>query len=134
MSSTAKKSRPARKPATRARSAAPKKVPRPPKSNVRKARSSQAPKIARKSNGARSTSHGRATARSGRNRQVTRAQPDAELAIINSIQQGLAKRLNFQAIVDLVGDELRELFKTPDLGIVWYDEKTDLVHYLYAYE
>jgi GAF domain-containing protein len=53
----------------------------------------------------------------------------AELAIINSIQQGLAAELDFQAIVDLVGDKLREVFDTPDLGIRWYDEKTNLSHY-----
>src|SRR5204862_4315520 len=41
----------------------------------------------------------------------------AELAIINSIQQGLAAELDFQAIVNLVGDKLREVFATPDLGI-----------------
>ncbi len=34
----------------------------------------------------------------------------AELQIINSIQQGLAAELDFQAIVDLVGDKLREVF------------------------
>src|SRR6185503_6741791 len=55
----------------------------------------------------------------------------AELQIINSIQQGLAAELDFQAIVDLVGDKLREVFQTPDLGISWYDEKTKLLHYLY---
>jgi K+-sensing histidine kinase KdpD/CheY-like chemotaxis protein/tetratricopeptide (TPR) repeat protein len=59
---------------------------------------------------------------------------NAELAVINSIQQGLARELDFQAIVDLVGDKLREVFATPDLGISWYDEKTGLMHYLYAYE
>ncbi|HXD11647.1 MAG TPA: GAF domain-containing protein, partial [Anaerolineales bacterium] len=58
----------------------------------------------------------------------------AELQIINSIQQGLAAELDFQAIVDLVGDKLREVFNTPDLGITWYDEKANLVHYLYFYE
>ena len=57
-----------------------------------------------------------------------------ELQIINSIQQGLAAELDFQAIVDLVGDKLREVFNTPDLGINWYDEKANLVHYLYNYE
>ena len=51
----------------------------------------------------------------------------AELQIINSIQQGLAAELDFQAIVDLVGDKLREVFNTPDLGINWYDEKTNLL-------
>src|SRR5439155_15600568 len=58
----------------------------------------------------------------------------AELEIINSIQQGLASELNFQAIVDLVGDKLREVFNAPDFGINWYDEKTNLLHYLYTYE
>ncbi|MDO9301613.1 MAG: GAF domain-containing protein, partial [Anaerolineales bacterium] len=54
--------------------------------------------------------------------------------IINSIQQGLAAELDFQAIVDLVGDKLREVFNTLDLAINWYDEKTNLIHYLYNYE
>jgi Signal transduction histidine kinase len=58
----------------------------------------------------------------------------AELQIINSIQQGLAAELDFQAIVDLVGDKLREVFKTRDFGIRWYDEKANLVHFLYEYE
>ena len=58
----------------------------------------------------------------------------AELQIINSIQQGLAAELDFQSIVDLVGDKLREVFKTRDFGIRWYDEKANLVHFLYEYE
>ncbi len=59
---------------------------------------------------------------------------DAELALINSIQQGLAAKLDFQSIVDLVGDKLREVFNAPDLSIGWYEEKANLIHYLYAYE
>ncbi|MCI0552828.1 MAG: GAF domain-containing protein, partial [Anaerolineae bacterium] len=55
----------------------------------------------------------------------------AELQIINSIQQGLAAELDFQAIVDLVGDKLREVFNTPDLSITWHDEKANLIHTLY---
>jgi len=58
----------------------------------------------------------------------------AELQIINSIQQGLAAELDFQAIVDLVGDKLREVFKTRDFYIRWYDEQTKHVHFLYEYE
>ncbi len=61
-------------------------------------------------------------------------QRNAELAIINSIQQGLASELDFQAIVDIVGDKLREVFATPELGITWHDEKRGLLHYLYVYE
>ena len=67
------------------------------------------------------------------NRNLSSAIPN--LQIINSIQQGLAAELDFQAIVDLVGDKLREVFQTtPDLVISWYDEKTNLVHYLYEFE
>ena len=58
----------------------------------------------------------------------------AELAVINSIQEGMAAELDFQAIVDLVGDKLREVFTTGDIGIRWYDPKTNLIHYLYEYE
>ena len=57
-----------------------------------------------------------------------------ELQIINSIQQGLAAELDFQAIVDLVGNKLSEVLQTQDLGIRWYDEKTNLYHSLYEYE
>ena len=58
----------------------------------------------------------------------------AELQIINSIQQGLAAELDFQAIVDLVGDKLSEVLHTGELGIRWYDEKKDLIHHLYEFE
>jgi GAF domain-containing protein/CheY-like chemotaxis protein len=58
----------------------------------------------------------------------------AELALINSIQQGLASKLNFQAIIDLVGDRLREIFNTGDIGIRMYDRKQDMVYYLYDFE
>ena len=61
-------------------------------------------------------------------------QRNSELQLINSIQQGLAAELDFQAIVDLVGDKLREVFSTPDLMITWYEQKTNLVHYLYTFE
>ena len=62
------------------------------------------------------------------------AQREAELEIINSIQQGLAAELDFQAIVDLVGDKLSEVLHTGDLGIRWYDEKNNLIHFLYDFE
>ena len=58
---------------------------------------------------------------------------NAELAVINSIQQGVGKELNFQAIVELVGDKLREVFASDILTIVWRDEAAGLVHFLYAY-
>ncbi|HEV8500918.1 MAG TPA: GAF domain-containing protein [Casimicrobiaceae bacterium] len=58
----------------------------------------------------------------------------AELAVINSIQEGMSAKLDFQAIVDLVGDKLREVFGTQEIGIRWHDDRTDRIHYLYEYE
>ncbi|UCG96467.1 MAG: GAF domain-containing protein [Burkholderiales bacterium] len=61
-------------------------------------------------------------------------QRDDELALINSIQQGIAEGKSFQGIVDLVGGRLREVFETGDLGIWWWDAPARTGHPLYAYE
>ena len=58
----------------------------------------------------------------------------AELAVINSIQQAIGAALDFQAIVDVVGDKLREVFATGDLSIRWWDEASQRVQSLYSYE
>ena len=58
----------------------------------------------------------------------------AELSIINSVQQGLAAQLDFQAIIELVGDKIREVFDWHNLGIRTYDPQTNLVHYPYEVE
>ncbi len=57
-----------------------------------------------------------------------------ELALINSIQQGMAAELNFQAIVDLVGDKLREVFQTGNLSICWMDWASSVLHVPYRCE
>jgi GAF domain-containing protein len=57
-----------------------------------------------------------------------------ELAVINSIQQGMASKLDFQGIVDLVGEKLREVFGQPDIGIRWWDQESNQVLFLYEYE
>ena len=60
----------------------------------------------------------------------------AELAVINSIQRGVSGSLDFQGIVDLVGDKLREVFRTENIGIRWRDGSTEphTIHYLYEVE
>jgi hypothetical protein len=61
-------------------------------------------------------------------------QRNAELAVINSIQQGVAAELTFQGIVDLVGDKLREVLATANIGIRWFEPDTGLIRFLYEYE
>ena len=66
--------------------------------------------------------------------QAQAEQRSGELAVINSIQQGMAAELDFQAIVDLVGDRLREVFDATDIRIRWRDLAAGLVHNLYVYQ
>jgi len=51
----------------------------------------------------------------------------AELAVINSVQEGLASKLEMKEIYELVGEKLREIFKQVDLSIGVYDHETDLL-------
>jgi GAF domain-containing protein len=55
-----------------------------------------------------------------------------ELALINRIQQGIAAELDFQAVVDLVGDMLSEVFTERDVSIFWWDDATGLSRGLYV--
>ena len=59
---------------------------------------------------------------------------NAELAVIDTIQQGMAKELDFQAIVNLVGDKLRELFASNDISIHGADLMTLDAKALYVVE
>src|SRR5205823_6926018 len=58
----------------------------------------------------------------------------AELAIINSVQQGLAAELDFQAIIDLVGDKIAEIFATNGMSIALYDKQTNVMTMPYYLE
>jgi GAF domain-containing protein/DNA-binding response OmpR family regulator len=61
-------------------------------------------------------------------------QRTAELAVINSVQEGLAKELDIQAIYDLVGNRIRELFDAQVVGIANFDYATDMEHIYYLIE
>src|SRR5688500_6856952 len=62
------------------------------------------------------------------------AQREAELAIINSIQTALASNLDFQGIIDIVGDKLNEVFKDGNVGIGFIDKARNLVSIPYVIE
>jgi GAF domain-containing protein len=57
-----------------------------------------------------------------------------ELAVINSVQEGLASKLFMQAIYDLIGDKIRDIFEAQTVMIVTYDNKTNLMNYPYIFE
>jgi PAS domain S-box-containing protein len=61
-------------------------------------------------------------------------QRNAELALINSVQEALAGELELQPIYDAVGDKLRDVFDAQVVDIGIYDEMTGLVHFPYTIE
>jgi PAS domain S-box-containing protein len=58
----------------------------------------------------------------------------AELAIINSVQAGLASRLEMQAIYELVGEKIRNTFNAQGVSIATYDRRTQLMQGRYSFE
>jgi len=57
-----------------------------------------------------------------------------ELTIINSVQQGLASKLDVQSIYDLVGDTFRDIFDAQVVMISTYDPQSNSVEHRYAIE
>ncbi|TME34809.1 MAG: GAF domain-containing protein, partial [Chloroflexi bacterium] len=58
-------------------------------------------------------------------------QRNAELAIVNEIGAALAKQLDFQSIIDLVGERVRAMFESPDMYVALYDEATNILRFPY---
>ncbi|MFL5778685.1 MAG: GAF domain-containing protein [Chloroflexota bacterium] len=61
-------------------------------------------------------------------------QRNAELSIINDVQKGLAAHIEMQAMYDVVGDRIREIFdaQVVDIGIL--DPEDGLIHFPYTIE
>lgn len=57
----------------------------------------------------------------------------AELAIINSVQEGLASKLDVQAIYDLVGDKIRDIFHATGTAIYLFDHEHEIQHTPYCF-
>ncbi|HEY0732765.1 MAG TPA: GAF domain-containing protein, partial [Chitinophagaceae bacterium] len=61
-------------------------------------------------------------------------QRNAELAVINSVQESLVAQMNMSAIYELVGEKMRQIFKVEVIDIVTYDRNKNLIEDQYAYE
>src|SRR5262249_46497238 len=61
-------------------------------------------------------------------------QRNAELALINSVQDAIAGELEPQAIYDAVGDRIREVFDAQVVSITTFDEVAGFQHYPYIIE
>ncbi|MEP7322091.1 MAG: GAF domain-containing protein [Saprospiraceae bacterium] len=61
-------------------------------------------------------------------------QRTAELAVINSVQEGLASELDMQGIYNLVGDRVQKLFKAQVVIIATLDLAHKVEHFNYLFE
>ncbi len=61
-------------------------------------------------------------------------QRNAELALINSVQEALAGELEMQAIYDIVGDKIQEIFDAQVVDIAIFDFAAGLTRFPYAIE
>ena len=61
-------------------------------------------------------------------------QRNAELAVINSVQDGLVREMDIQGIYNLVGEKIREIFDAQVIDIVTYDRKANLIEDKYSFE
>jgi len=61
-------------------------------------------------------------------------QRNAELALINEIGNALAQQLEFDTIVELVGERVGAIFKTRSVHISFYDDSTGRIQFLYSVE
>ena len=54
-------------------------------------------------------------------------QRNAELALVNEVGRALAEQLEFEAVVELVGERVRGIFESDSLAIVLYDAATQML-------
>ena len=55
----------------------------------------------------------------------------AELAVINEIGVALAKQLDFEAIIELVGERIRGIFRANSMFVALYDQTADTITFPY---
>src|SRR5678809_200639 len=61
-------------------------------------------------------------------------QRTAELGVINSVQEGLAKELDMNGIFNLIGDRVQNLFNAQAVIIASFDLENKIEHFNYLFE
>jgi serine phosphatase RsbU (regulator of sigma subunit) len=61
-------------------------------------------------------------------------QRNAELAILNSVGEAMAKTLDVRTVTKIVGDKVRDIFGADQMGILLFEQQTSLIRLLYGYD
>src|SRR5262245_60848531 len=64
--------------------------------------------------------------------ELREARRARELEVVSRIGQALVRSFETQAIIELVGEALRETFVTQNISIALYDRENNLLTYFYA--
>jgi signal transduction histidine kinase len=56
-----------------------------------------------------------------------------ELQTVNNISKAMVSKLDFNALIKLVGEQMRETFKADIVYLAIHDRKTDMLHFPYIY-
>jgi GAF domain-containing protein/DNA-binding response OmpR family regulator len=62
------------------------------------------------------------------------ARREAEIAILNSVGEAMAKTLDVKTMIKIVGDKVRDIFQADIVGIRLLERQTNLIHSLYTYD
>ena len=57
----------------------------------------------------------------------------AELDTVNTVSQQLAGKLDLSALIELVGEQIRRLFKADIAYVALLDRATDMIHFPYRH-
>ena len=58
----------------------------------------------------------------------------AELATVNSVGQALSSQLDLDALIELVGEQVRETFEADIAYVALHDEAAGRIEFAYYYE
>ncbi|MBK6732213.1 MAG: GAF domain-containing protein [Bacteroidetes bacterium] len=61
------------------------------------------------------------------------AQREAELAIISSVSEAISQQLDISSITKIIGDKVREIFKSEVTEILLLEKETNTIHIPYSY-
>src|SRR6056297_2311521 len=61
-------------------------------------------------------------------------QREAEIAVINSVQEGILAKKDVQEIYELVGEKIREVFDAQVVGICTFNHENSTEHFHYLFE
>jgi signal transduction histidine kinase/CRP-like cAMP-binding protein len=67
-------------------------------------------------------------------RLMESSQRSAELAMVNTISKALNTELELESLLELIGEQIRQIFAVDVVYVALYDPQTALIHFPYDYE